>query len=104
MESFHAKICSEPNLFVAKVFNEASQRKDVFALFQMKTASKVSPRKNFSKSSRRLASIKRDVANMVKSKKDLPTKQEVDADQEIDNVTWADRLGRFFPIFGAFFI
>jgi hypothetical protein len=63
----------------------------------MKSSSKFSPTKlkgkNIARPSKFRSLGKASAGSDLGQKKnrDLPTKQEVDADQEMDNVTWADR-------------
>ena len=68
--------------------------------FQVKNPAKFSPtklsRKGFARPSKVHGLSKGGVSGSIKKKnQDNPTKQEVDADQELDNVTWADRYGLF---------
>jgi hypothetical protein len=55
----------------------------------MKNPAKLSTRKSFGRQSKLRPTSK--AGNGKRGNKDQPTKQDVEADQELDNVTWADR-------------
>lgn len=89
--AYWSKMCEDRGDFEAPADEADDDKEPMDVKLQMKT-SKPLTRKTFTNRSSKFQSFKAEASrNMAKSNKDLPNKQEVDADQEIDNVTWADR-------------